>query len=281
MKLCKPLILAGAAALPLLFSACSTTEPAPSALSEAEQKSLIIDVPLQDKIAVEFIRTWPSENGLTKVLIRARIKTYSMWDWIFHSYQSLDIAYRVAWYNDKGVEVPEGKKPAWNYLNAEYGEELGFGSMAPAPEIKNYKLFIRLSKPEEPQTAVQPANPVQEPAKSEDTSKPAPKTALEVKTPPSSVTPIKQEAKPAPAVKKAEESQTAAPAKSAPESVKPEDSAKSAPTTALEVKTPPSSVTPIKLEVKPAPAVKKAKTQAEEEAEADAAAIRQATPAKK
>ena len=225
MKLSKKLALAGAAVLPLFFSACGTTEPPPSSLSETEQKSLIIDTPLQDKIAVEFIRTWPSENGLTKVLIRARIKTYSMWDWIFNSYETLDIAYRVAWYNDKGVEVPEGKKPAWNYLEAEYGEELGFGSMAPSPEIKAYKLFIRLSKPQEADTVVQEQKP-EAPASAEDPTKPAPKTAREVKTPPSSVTPIKQE-------------------------------------------------------VKTAPAAKTVKTQAQEEAEADAAAIRQATPAKK
>lgn len=237
MKLSKKLVLAGAAVLPLFFSACGTTEPPPSSLSETEQKSLIIDTPLQDKIAVEFIRTWPSENGLTKVLIRARIKTYSMWDWIFNSYETLDIAYRVAWYNDKGVEVPEGKKPAWNYLEAEYGEELGFGSMAPSPEIKAYKLFIRLSKPQEADTVVQEQKP-EAPASAEDPTKPAPKTAREVKTPPSSVTPIKQEVKTAPAAKTTD-GKTAA------------------------------------------PAAKTVKTQAQEEAEADAAAIRQATPAKK
>jgi len=109
--------------------------------------------------------------------------------------------------------------------------------MAPSPEIKAYKLFIRLSKPQEADTVVQEQKP-EAPASAEDPTKPAPKTAREVKTPPSSVTPIKQEVKTAPAAKTTD-GKTAA------------------------------------------PAAKTVKTQAQEEAEADAAAIRQATPAKK
>lgn len=284
MNIRKQVVIAGIAAAPLLFTACCTSAPAPSALTEAEQKNIIIDEPLQGKLTFEFIRTWPSENGLTNVAVRARIQTYCMWDWVFDSYKDLDIAYRFAWFNKDGVEVPEGRKPVWSYVTAGYGEELGFGSIAPSADIKTYKLFIRLAAPEEAAAALKgsgeaksvtapaaaPAAAAASPADStapaakadsgESDVKKAPRTASDVKTPPSSVTPIKQEVKPAPAATEEVKPVPAAPAKAVP-------------TTAKEVKTPPSSVTPVKLEVKTVPA--------NEEAEADAASVRQATPNKK
>ena len=251
MKFCKQLVIAGLAAMPLFFSACCTSGPAPSVLSEEDQKNIIIDESLQDKLAFEFIRTWPTENGLVNVAVRARIQTYCAWDWVFDSYKNLDIAYRFAWFNKDGVEVPADKKPVWNYVTVGYGEELGFGSMSPSAEIKTYKLFIRLVKPEEAAEAAkgtENAEPAAGTVQTEEVEKTTAKTADQVKTRPTSVTPIKAD------VKNAEEGKTA-------------------PKTADQVKTRPTSVTPIRQEVK--------KTQADEEAEADAAAARQAAPNKK
>ena len=48
MKFCKQLVIAGLAAMPLFFTACCTSGPAPSVLSEEEQKNIILDEPLQD-----------------------------------------------------------------------------------------------------------------------------------------------------------------------------------------------------------------------------------------
>ena len=251
MKFCKQLVIAGLSAMPLFFTACCTSGPAPSVLSEEEQKNIILDEPLQDKLAFEFIRTWPTENGLTNVAVRARIQTYCAWDWVFDSYKSLELAYRFAWFNKDGVEVPADRKPVWNYVTVGYGEELGFGSMSPGADVKTYKLFIRLVKPEEAAEAAKGTESAEnsaEPAPEEDTGKTTAKTADQVKTRPTSVTPIKAETNPA-------------------------EEGNAAPKTADQVKTRPTSVTPIRQDVK--------KTQADEEAEADAAAARQAAPNKK
>ena len=221
MKFCKQLVIAGLSAMPLFFTACCTSGPAPSVLSEEEQKNIILDEPLQDKLAFEFIRTWPTENGLTNVAVRARIQTYCAWDWVFDSYKSLELAYRFAWFNKDGVEVPADRKPVWNYVTVGYGEELGFGSMSPGADVKTYKLFIRLVKPEE---AAEAAKGTESAENSKAETKPA-------------------------------------------------EEGKAAPKTADQVKTRPTSVTPIRQDVK--------KTQADEEAEADAAAARQAAPNKK
>ncbi len=259
MNIRKQILLAGMAALPLFFTACCTSESEPSKLTEEQQKNIIVDEELQDKLKFEFVRVWSSENGLTNLAVRARVKTYCMMDWIFDSYKNLNIAYRFAWFNKDGVEVlpKECKEPVWSYVIAGYGEELGFGAMSPSVELKTYKLFIRVATHEEISKALNVCNcgKAQEEAETAEDGK-APTTAKDVKTPPSSVTPIKQEVKTAPAVK----SEPAVPAKKVA-------------TTAKDVKVPPTSVTPIKKDVK--------KSQAAEEAEADAASLRQAKPNKK
>lgn len=188
MNIRKHLLIAGVAAAPLLFTACCTAVDTPTAITEEQQKNIELDASLQDKLNFEYVRTWKTENKFTNVSVRARVKTYSTWNWIFCSYQDIPLSYRFAWYDKDGKEVGQS---AWNHVTVDYGEEVGFTSMSPNAEVAGYKLFIRPQNAEE--TA--PAEPAETPVKAEETAPAkAGKVSADIKTKPTSVTPIAKSA---------------------------------------------------------------------------------------
>ena len=186
MNIRKHLLIAGVAAAPLLFTACCTAVDTPTAITEEQQKNIELDASLQDKLNFEYVRTWKTENKFTNVSVRARVKTYSTWNWIFCSYQDIPLAYRFVWYDKDGKE---GGQSTWSHVTVDYGEEVGFASMSPNAQVAGYKLFIR---PENADEANAPAEPPEEtPVKTEETTPAkAGKVSADVKTKPTSVTPV-------------------------------------------------------------------------------------------
>ena len=220
MKTWNKLLIAGFAALPLLFAGCATNEPAApvDAAQTQELKNVIVDDSLEKDIQISFARLWLSETGVTNVAIRGRVRASTFCEWMFCAYKNITLAYRFAWYNDKGVEIPENTTPKWFTVEVQYDEVIGFTSAAPNKNCKEYKLFIKQLKAEDSESFK----------------------------------------KAQPAIEKKEETNAIS------------ENASSSPkkgTVASQIKTAPSAVTPLKVEKKNS-----------EEAEADAAAIRQATP---
>ena len=139
MKIQNKFIIAGMLALPLIFSGCASDKLTPEQERfEKEKKNIIIDKDMGDEIEIKAIRRWESEHGLSKILIRARARKTGCLEWIFCSYETLPIAYRYAWYDEKGVEVETPVSKNWSILKAQYGEELGFNSTSPAYPYKEY-----------------------------------------------------------------------------------------------------------------------------------------------
>ena len=132
MNIRKHLLIAGVAAAPLLFTACCTAVDTPTAITEEQQKNIELDASLQDKLNFEYVRTWKTENKFTNVSVRARVKTYSTWNWIFRSYQDIPLAYRFVWYDKDGKEVGQS---TWSHVTVDYGEEVGFASMSPNAQV--------------------------------------------------------------------------------------------------------------------------------------------------
>ena len=199
MKKWNKLFFAGIAAVPLLFSGCATDDnftPAPDVANHTgELKNVIIDDQLENDIRVEYVRRWLSETGVTNIAIRGRVRTSTFCEWVFCAYKNITLAYRFAWYNDKGVEVPENTTPKWFTVEVQYDEEIGFTSVAPNKECKDFKLFIKLLKPEDTESfkKAQPAIEKKEEANaiSENAVTRKGTVASQVKTAPTAVTPLK------------------------------------------------------------------------------------------
>ena len=203
MKTWNKLFFAGIAALPLLFSGCASEDnftPAPDIAGHADElKNVILDDQLKDDIRVEYVRRWLSETGVANIAIRGRVRTSTFCEWVFGAYQNLPIAYRFAWYNEKGIEIPENTTPKWYTLEVQYDEEVGFTSAAPDKNCKEFKLFIKRLKPEDSEN-FKKAQPVVEKkedpaAVSENASSKKGTVSSQIKTAPSAVTPLKVEAK--------------------------------------------------------------------------------------
>ena len=193
MKTWNKLFFAGLAALPLLFSGCASEDnftPAPDIAGHADElKNVILDDQLKNDIRVEYVRRWLSETGVANIAIRGRVRTSSFCEWVFGAYQNLPIAYRFAWYNEKGVEIPENTTPKWYTLEVQYDEEVGFTSAAPNKNCKEFKLFIKLLKPED-SDSFKKAQPGAESASAKKGT-----VSSQIKTAPSAVTPLKVEPK--------------------------------------------------------------------------------------
>ena len=286
MKIQNKFVIAGMIALPLIFAGCASDKLTPEQEKfEKEKKNIIIDKDMEDEIEIKAIRRWETEHGLSKVLIRARARVTGCFEWVFCSYKTLPIAYRFAWYDADGKEVENPLSINWSILNAQYDEELGFNSSSPDKNAKNFKLFIKkVTKENEAQllkkkpiakkyeeAAKAKTKKAEQESKKENTSK-------DVKVPPSVPTQVKD------ASKKEEK----APAKAEPKKG----------TVAKDVKVPPSAPTQVKdtpkkekkaepkkgtaaedVKVPSSAPTRKVNTPKDEEAEADAASVRQATPA--
>ena len=259
MKIQNRFVIAGMIALPLFFAGCASDKLTPEQEKfEKEKKNIVIDKNMDDEIDIKAIRRWESEHGLSKVVIHARARTTGCFEWVFCSYKTLPIAYRFAWYDANGAEVESPLSINWSILNAQYGEELGFNSSSPDKNAKNFKLFIKkVTKENEAQLLKREpiAKKYEEAAKAKAKAKAEQEKdskkeniSKDVKVPPSTPTQVKD-----------------APKKEKKAPVKTE--AKKG-TVSEDVKVPPSTPT------------QKVKTPKDEEAEADAASVRQATPAK-
>ena len=263
MKIQNKFVIAGMIALPLIFAGCASDKLTPEQEKfEKEKKNIIIDKDMEDEIEIKAIRRWETEHGLSKVLIRARARVTGCFEWVFCSYKTLPIAYRFAWYDADGKEVENPLSINWSILNAQYDEELGFNSSSPDKNAKNFKLFIKkvtkeneaqllkrepIAKKYEEAVKAKAKAKAKEKAEQEKESKKE-NTSKDVKVPPSAPTQVKE----------APKQDEKAPAKT--------ETKKG--TVAEDVKVPPSNPT------------QKVKTPKDEEAEADAASVRQATPAK-
>lgn len=203
MKTWNKLFFAGIAALPLLFAGCASEDnftPAPDvARHTSELKNVILDDQLENNIRVEYVRRWLSETGVTNIAIRGRVRTSTFCEWVFGAYKNLTLAYRFAWYNSKGVEIPENTTPKWLTVEAQYDEEIGFISAAPNKDCKEFKLFIKLLKPEDlknfkdSQPVVEKKVDASESAESATGKKGT--VSSQIKTAPSAVTPLKADPK--------------------------------------------------------------------------------------
>lgn len=251
MKFLNKFIAAGLIALPLLFAGCASNEKTSSpedAKFEKELKNIVIEDSLADDIKVTLLRRWETEHGLINILIRARYRDAGVLEWVFCSYSSITIAYRFAWYDDNGVESESSSAASWSVLEVQSGEELGFNDIAPDKKMKNFKLFIkRVTKENADQfKRKQPASPKPEQktdGNKTDKSEKKGTLSKDVKVPPSTPTQVNPEPKTA-------DSKEVKPAKKG--------------TVSEDVKVPPTTPTQAKPEPK------------NEEAEADAASIRQA-----
>ncbi len=204
MKTWNKLFFAGIAALPLLFSGCASEDnftPAPDVAGHADElKNVILDNQLENNIRVEYVRRWLSETGVANIAIRGRVRTSTFCEWVFGAYKNLTLAYRFAWYNSKGVEIPENTSPKWFTVEVQYDEEIGFTSAAPNKDCKDFKLFIKLLKPEDTES-FKDAQPVVEKKKeakeesAENTGTKKGTVSSQIKTAPSAVTPLKAEPK--------------------------------------------------------------------------------------
>ena len=284
MKIQNKFVIAGMIALPLIFAGCASDKLTPEEEKfEKEKKNIIIDKDMEDEIEIKAIRRWETEHGLSKVLIRARARVTGCFEWVFCSYKTLPIAYRFAWYDADGKEVENPLSINWSILNAQYDEELGFNSSSPDKNAKNFKLFIKkVTKENEAQLLKREpiAKKYEEAVKAKAKAKAEQEKESKKENASKNVkdAPKQEEKAPAKAETKGTVSEDVKVPPSAPTQVKdapkqdekaPAKTETKKGTVAEDVKVPPST-----------PTQKKVKTPKDEEAEADAASVRQATPAK-